>query len=107
MFTVIADATALNRYSYDLGLPAGASATAADDGSITVQAASGEAIGYIAAPWATNANGASVPTRYELQGNTLTQTVDHDGAAHPVTADPWLGFKLISSEQLQLGSIRC
>lgn len=97
VFTVIGDATAPNRYSYDLGLPAGATATAAADSSITVQSASGEAIGYIAAPWATDANGSSVPTRYELQGNTLTQTVDHDGAAYPVTADPWLGFKLISS----------
>jgi len=41
------------------------------------------------APWAKDANGAAVTTRYRLEGNTLVQVVDFDqNTAFPVLADP-------------------
>ncbi|WP_282847829.1 DUF4258 domain-containing protein [Microbacterium oxydans] len=40
-------------------------------------------------PWAKDASGASVPTFYGITGSTLTQVVQHQGAAYPVVADPW------------------
>jgi hypothetical protein len=47
-----------------------------------------EVVGYIAAPWAVDATGAKVPTRYDVRGNLLIQTVMHEGAVYPVVADP-------------------
>jgi hypothetical protein len=47
-------------------------------------------LGVIAAPWARDANGRAIPTRYEIQGTTLVQVVDHrrPGVVYPVVADP-------------------
>lgn len=45
--------------------------------------------GTIDAPWAVDANGESPPTRYAVNGNTLTHVVVTDGeTAFPVAADP-------------------
>ncbi|MFE7196542.1 hypothetical protein [Microbacterium oxydans] len=49
----------------------------------------GEVLGSFAAPWAKDSAGKDVPTRYELNGQTLTQVVDHDSSStYPVVADP-------------------
>ncbi|MFE7845558.1 hypothetical protein ACFUTX_10265 [Microbacterium sp. NPDC057407] len=45
-------------------------------------------IATIATPWAVDANGAELPTRYELSGNALTQVVDTRNAEYPITIDP-------------------
>jgi hypothetical protein len=68
------------------------------DGSIGVFTADGEFVGGIDAPWATDANGSAVPTRFEVRGSSVFQVVDHQGAgfAYPIVADPWLGKALIS-----------
>lgn len=42
----------------------------------------------VAPPWAIDANGFAVPTRFEIRGSSLVQVVDHEGAAYPVVADP-------------------
>lgn len=42
-----------------------------------------------AAPWSVDSNGNSLPTHYEVDGNTITQVVDTTGAAFPVVSDPW------------------
>jgi hypothetical protein len=34
----------------------------------------------VSAPWARDANGASLSTSYRLDGNAIIQTVDHQGA---------------------------
>ncbi|MEU6825548.1 hypothetical protein ABZ921_33465 [Streptomyces atriruber] len=48
-----------------------------------------EILGAIDAPWAKDANGKAVPTRYRLDGDKLTQTVDVTAdTAFPVVADP-------------------
>jgi Protein of unknown function (DUF2599) len=43
--------------------------------------------------------GRNIPTRYVVQGSSITQVVDHRqaGIQYPVTADPWLFRDLISS----------
>lgn len=59
------------------------------DGSIEVLSTEdGASIAKIDAPWATDAAGKPVPTRYEIAGSSVIQVVDHVGAAYPVTADP-------------------
>ena len=46
---------------------------------------------HIPAPWAVDASGAALPTRYEITGDTVTQVVDTRGARFPVVADPaWI-----------------
>ncbi|PRH80791.1 hypothetical protein C6N75_02170 [Streptomyces solincola] len=45
--------------------------------------------GTIDAPWAKDADGAPVPTRYRLEGTTLVQEIDTDAdTTFPVVADP-------------------
>lgn len=87
--TVIADATAPTRYSYPLTIPEGGQLVEAD-GSVVVLDANGEAIAFVPQPWAKDANGASVATHYEVEGNVLTQVVEHAvaGVQYPVVADP-------------------
>lgn len=61
-----------------------------DDGGFSAYTANGELIAIGDAPWARDANGAEVPTHYEINGTTLTQVVDHHGGdwAYGITADP-------------------
>lgn len=49
-----------------------------------------ELVGGVDAPWARDANGVEVPTHFEVQGNVLTQVVEHKSGnfAYPITADP-------------------
>lgn len=43
----------------------------------------------VAAPWARDANGATVPTHYEIQGDALVQVLEPTAATqYPVVADP-------------------
>lgn len=92
--TVISAATAPQRYSYNLTIPDGGQIVQAGDGYFIVNAESNP-VAYVSAPWAKDANGADVPTHYELRGNRLTQVVDFTpAAAFPVVADPrfaWYG----------------
>ncbi|MTB89670.1 hypothetical protein H9L21_14160 [Aeromicrobium senzhongii] len=50
----------------------------------------GEPVAAIEKPWAVDANGVEVATRYVTDGSNLVQVVDHRQAdiAFPVTADP-------------------
>lgn len=51
------------------------------------------AFGAVAAPWAVDATGQSVPTRYEIEGQALVQVIDFTAAtAFPVVADPDIIF---------------
>jgi hypothetical protein len=59
------------------------------DGSVEVRRPGQQEVdGLILPAWATGADGASVPTRFVIDGSTLTQVVEHAGAAYPVVADP-------------------
>jgi hypothetical protein len=63
-----------------------------DDGSVAVLDANGNQVSAVDKPWATDANGAAVPTWYEVDGSTLIQHVNHENAAYPVKADPSVGL---------------
>lgn len=57
-------------------------------GVLLVDRATGRAGSRISAPWAYDAKGRALPTRYSVDGDTVTQHVDTRGAAFPVVADP-------------------
>lgn len=90
MATVIDSSTAPERFSYQLSLPPGAKITQ-QQGLVFIKSSTGDLIGGFTPPWAKDANGKNVPTRYEVAGTTLTQVVDHQtaqGVSYPVLADP-------------------
>ncbi len=51
--------------------------------------ADGFVVSHVLAPWAVDAKGRSVPTRFSIDADTLTQVVDHGlGIVYPVVVDP-------------------
>ncbi|HEX3005701.1 MAG TPA: hypothetical protein VHO27_15910 [Angustibacter sp.] len=69
-------------------LPRGHRLEPADDGSLVVVDGH-DVVGTVAAPWARDARGRSLPTHYEVRPDGgLRQVVDTRGATFPVVADP-------------------
>ena len=93
--SILQDASAPERFEYRFE---GRSLRLEDDGSVQVLH-EGEFAGAVAAPWAYDARGVAVPTRYEVNGEVLTQVIDHFGKhfQYPITADPWYSFRYFSS----------
>ena len=91
LLTVIQDQSASEDYSYDLSIPKGTHLKSSPDGGAQIVDSEGTVKAYFEPAWATDAVGKSVPTRYVIDGNTLTQVVDHknfEDVAYPVVADP-------------------
>lgn len=85
------------RYAFPIEVDGQAAALReSDDGGLEVLDPSGAVAATVATPWAIDANGAPVPTHYEIAGSSIVQIVDHHGATYPVTADPKvsLGWKI-------------
>ena len=82
--------------TWQLGLPADVRGAVTEAGEVIFFKASEHTVVTldvgIARPWAIDAAGASLPTRYELVGDTLVQRVDTTNAVFPVVADPRLTF---------------
>lgn len=97
--TVIDNENAPRSYDYDFTSERGTQVVLSDEaGGATVLDASGAPVAYVAAPWAKDANGASLPTTYTADGGILTQHVQFDSTtAFPVVADPWLGVELVAN----------
>ncbi|MGV9183996.1 hypothetical protein [Arcanobacterium canis] len=90
MLTTIADANAPTEYRYDIAVQNGQKLEMVD-GTPAVVDENGSLELVVQAPWAVDAHGNAVPTRYEIEGNVLTQVVDHQtlsADAYPVVADP-------------------
>ncbi len=56
-------------------------------------------IAHVAAPWAVDAEGVSLPTEYTFANGVITQTVDTTGATFPVVADPMITLGLANAPQ--------
>lgn len=95
--TILANPEAPTSYDYQFSLPKGARIMAAGEGLVLMDGT--RFLGAISVPWAKDANGRDVPTHYEVNGNTVTQVVEHKTQkfAYPIVADPWLGLNLFSS----------
>lgn len=74
--------------SYTLDVPAGAKIVHQDDGDLGVVDSDGGVLASVDAPWAVDSAGNELPTRYELEGNTIKQVTNVEGAVFPVVADP-------------------
>ncbi|MCM3778732.1 hypothetical protein [Microbacterium hydrocarbonoxydans] len=89
VLTTIADDQAPTRFAHRLAL-APEHTLSSRDGIVEIVDERGRAVVTIAAPWAMDADGDAIPTAYEVDGNTLTQIVDHttSDVSYPVVADP-------------------
>lgn len=103
----VPDAKADRSYNFDLNFSDGIVPQLRKDGSVQfvldpklgnshpgVEAEA--SFGEIKTPWAIDANGKAVPTKFTLKGNTLTQTINPiKDTTYPVILDPeaeWKGF---------------
>lgn len=96
-FVVINNEYAPRSFAFDFtfdGQPA--EVVVASDGSAVVMDAGGQVVNHIAAPWARDAEGKQVPTKYSASGNRLIQHIEFGKkTAFPVVADPqfsWVGI---------------
>ncbi|MBO0980772.1 hypothetical protein [Microbacterium sp. SD291] len=91
-------------YEYGITIAGGGSLSLTDEGVVLVTGADGKLTGAVAPAWALDADGRNVPTRYEVQGDTLVQIVDHtEGSfSYPIVADPWMGGNLF--DRMNTGS---
>ena len=95
---VLTSVNAANTFEYRFGLPKGVRLVLdASTGAVDAVDAKGAWVAGVATPWARDARGADVPTRFELNGNSLTQVVAtrSNAFAYPIVADPWFGMSLI------------
>jgi hypothetical protein len=90
IMSVLRDASAPSSFDYDLSLPTGALLSMSDDGGAVITGSDGSPLATVAAPWAADANGRSVPTHYTVVDGTLTQVVDRTAGdfSYPIVADP-------------------
>ncbi|WP_152970202.1 hypothetical protein [Frigoribacterium sp. RIT-PI-h] len=89
VLTVISSATAPHTFAYPVTLPENSSIALNESGGVSIILTDGTELSGFDAPWAIDAKGASVPTRFELSGTTLTQVVEPTSStAYPVVADP-------------------
>ncbi|MGM7777033.1 hypothetical protein ACSVHC_13605 [Arthrobacter sp. KNU-44] len=82
-FVVINSEAAPRSFAFDFtfdGRPA--DVVVASDGSAVVLDAVGQVVNYIAAPWARDANGKQVPTKYSSSGNRLIQHIEFGKRRH-------------------------
>lgn len=84
-------------YTLNGGMPF--SAKTSESGSLALLDESGALLGFAATPWAIDARGADVPTRYEVRGEQLVQIVEHHGGgwSYPIVADPYMGKNLFTN----------
>lgn len=93
--TVVGSSEAPELYPYSLEIPEDATVKVTEDGGVVITGGDGRFIGGLTPPWARDANGVTVETKYEISEGSVTQVVNHRKAdvTYPVVADPWLGVE--------------
>ena len=97
IFAVIEGPTSPTEYPFSFDLPPASVVVPRPDGGVDVRTQGDLDLLSIAPPWAVDASGRALPTRFVVAGTTITQIVDHEGAAYPVIADPRLSFGTYNS----------
>ncbi len=79
-------------FAFPVDIPGEGGLTLNDDGSIDVWDEDGSTVALVASPWAVDADGYALETYFAVDGETLVQVIDHEGATYPVVADPSFQF---------------
>ncbi len=95
--TTLASQDAGTSFTYPLVLQKGSRIEIQANGGVLIVGPGGAFMGGLLAPWARDNNGVSVPTHYEVQGDSIVQVIDGNPAAlaYPVVADPYFFIDLI------------
>lgn len=91
ILSVLNDVEAPTSFDYDVAVGDDGSLITAADGGARVLDGDGQEAAVIAAPWAVDASGKQIPTRFVVEQSRLTQIVDTASVAdvqYPVVADP-------------------
>ncbi|MDO5681732.1 MAG: hypothetical protein Q4G46_02730 [Propionibacteriaceae bacterium] len=95
MHTIIPDADSPRQYVYPLTIPNGSKIGLLESGDVIISGSGGEFIAGISKPWAVDADGVNLPTKFRIEGNKVIQEIDFSrDTKFPVVADPWLGRAL-------------
>jgi hypothetical protein len=90
ILAVIEDKDAPTSFDYVVGLEDDQFIMQDESANLLIVASDGAVSGVFSAPWAVDANGVLVPTYFRVEGNQVTQVVEHLAAdfAYPIVADP-------------------
>ncbi|MCL3838699.1 hypothetical protein [Aeromicrobium duanguangcaii] len=90
----IESAEAPTSYRFGLGATPGVRPELTPDGGVDLIDGDGILTAQVEAPWAVDAEGRRVPTRYEVREDAIIQVVDHRAGEfdYPIVADPKLKF---------------
>lgn len=90
----IEEAGAPTNYDFELDAADGLTGRVTPDGAVELANERGELAAEVAVPWAVDAEGRQVPTRFTLRDGVITQVVDHRAGdfAYPIVADPKVKF---------------
>lgn len=94
---ILKDGRAAKQQRFGLELPEGTEIRGTGSGEYDLLQRLGDGLekvlATIGAPWAKDANGKEVATRYRIEGHDLVQEIDADShTAYPVVADPKLTY---------------
>ncbi|WP_222119135.1 hypothetical protein [Microbacterium sp. 1.5R] len=113
LLSVLENREAAETYPYDLTIPVGYRLESTADGGARIVDDQGTVKVEFETAWAEDASGVAVPTHYAVEGNTLTQVVEHkdlDNVSYPIVADPLpvvvfvvTGLALVAVAALALG----
>lgn len=107
--TVLTGPSSPQAFPYPVSVPAGGALSITEAGSVAMTDDSGAVVGVLETPWAKDAAGNDVPTRFVLNGNTVTQEVDlsNPDIQYPVVADPdmWAVIRAAAGCALEIAGL--
>lgn len=89
-YVVVNDTSAPEAYRFEISVGGKPAQLSLENGGVTISDSSGSPANFVLPAWAKDASGKSLTTSYSVDGNVITQHVDHRGASYPVVADPGL-----------------
>ncbi len=106
VLTTLADPSSPSTSSYEFATPEGTELRLDSDTGAVVALNAGRVVFGIAPPWAVDAAGTQVPTRFVVSGTTVTQVIEHAAGdyVYPIVADPKVNSSMIDSYKWVKGS---
>jgi hypothetical protein len=103
-FSIIEGNNAPSEYAYPITSDSPVKLELNSDGSVSLLDQNHSFLGLIGTPWAKDAEGISVPTRFRVEGNSLIQVVEHKLGtySYPITADPCMFGKCLSKTAIKV-----
>ena len=89
-YVVVNDEYAPTEFQFEVIVGGAPAQLSLENGGVTISDSNGSPANFVLPAWAKDASGKSLNSSYSVDGNVITQHVDHSGAVYPVVADPAL-----------------